>query len=211
MTTRALNDEFIEQTLQAYGVSVTSELCRSIRSYVELLLRWNRKMALTTVIDPAEILRFHFGESMFAARQVPIRDGRLADVGTGAGFPAIPISMVVPELHCLLIESNQKKATFLAEVVRTLGLRRIEVFRGRMEAFAGSTEKFDFAVARALGMHEAFLSWSSAHLNSSGKVIFWIGDQDAAQMASSEHWSWETPSEIPGSKHRVLLIGAKIP
>jgi 16S rRNA (guanine527-N7)-methyltransferase len=209
MILQALNDEFIEQTLQVYGVSVSAGLCSAIRTYVELLLRWNKKISLTAVTDPAEILRFHFGESMFAARQVPIRHGRLADVGTGAGFPAVPISMVVPELNCVLIESNQKKATFLAEIVRTLGLGQVEVFRGRMETLSSSAEKFDFSIARALGMHNEFLSWSLTHLNSSGKVIFWIGDQDASQIASNRLWNWETPSEIPGSKHRVLLIGAK--
>jgi 16S rRNA (guanine527-N7)-methyltransferase len=209
MTLQILNDGFIEQTLQVYGVSVSPELCPAIRTYVELLLRWNKKISLTAVTDPAEILRFHFGESMFAARQVPIRHGRLADVGSGAGFPAVPISMVVPELNCLLIESNQKKATFLAEIVRTLGLRQVEVFRGRMETLSGSAEKFDFSIARALGMHNEFLTWSLTHLNSAGKVIFWIGDQDASQIASNRLWKWEAPSEIPGSKHRVLLIGTR--
>jgi 16S rRNA (guanine527-N7)-methyltransferase len=211
MTSQILNDRFIEQTLQVYGVSVSPELCPAIRTYVELLLRWNKTISLTAVTDPAEVLRFHFGESMFAAREVPIRHGRLADVGTGAGFPAVPISMVVPELSCLLIESNQKKATFLAEIVRTLGLRQVEVFRGRMEALSSSTEEFDFSIARALGMHDEFLSWSLTHLNSAGKVVFWIGDQDASQIASNQLWDWEAPSEIPGSKHRVLLIGAKAP
>ena len=66
MTTIALSDDFIAQTLRPYSVSTTPQLSESIRTYIDLLLRWNRKIALTTVTDPAEILRFHFGESMFA-------------------------------------------------------------------------------------------------------------------------------------------------
>jgi 16S rRNA (guanine527-N7)-methyltransferase len=210
MTSQALDDDFIRETLRGYGVSATPRLCGSIRTYIELLLRWNRKIALTTVTRPAEILRFHFGESMFAVREASIRHGRLADVGTGAGFPALPISMVVPELNCVLIESNQKKAAFLSEVVRILNLDKVEVYRGRMESLASPAQKLDFSISRALGMHVEFLSWSSAHLNMPGKVILWVGDKDAAQISLNKGWIWSSPSRIPESEHRVLLMGSKI-
>src|SRR5271154_1515379 len=122
MKQQTLTDQTISQTLQLYGFAPSPEICESIRTYIGLLLRWNQKIALTTITDPLDVLRLHFGESLFGIATVPIRPGRLADVGTGAGFPAIPIGMAVPDLSCTLIESNQKKATFLAEVVRTLRL-----------------------------------------------------------------------------------------
>src|SRR5271170_227842 len=162
--TTAVTDHTIEAALRPYGVATTQALRDAIRAYIELLLRWNQKIALTTITDPIEIVRLHFGESMFAVNEVPIRHGRLADVGTGAGFPAIPISMAVPELECVLIESNQKKATFLSEVVRTLNLQRIRIFRGRMEACQSIDQKFDFVVSRALGMHRELLRWSENQL-----------------------------------------------
>ena len=207
--TTAATDQTIEATLRPYSVATTPALRDAIRAYVELLLRWNQKIALTTITDPTEIVRLHFGESMFAVNDVPIRHGRLADVGTGAGFPAIPIRMVVPELDCVLIESNQKKATFLAEVVRTLKLDRIQIFRGRMETYPISAQKFDFAISRALGMHQAFLDWSAKQLNSSGSVIYWIGDEDGAKIAKNTEWNWRALSRIPDSKNRSLLIGSK--
>jgi 16S rRNA (guanine527-N7)-methyltransferase len=207
--TTAVTDHAIEATLRPYGVATTPALRDAIRAYVELLLRWNQKIALTTITDPMEIVRLHFGESMFAVNDVPIRHGRLADVGTGAGFPAIPIRMAVPELECVLIESNQKKATFLAEVVRTLKLDRIQIFRGRMETYPISAQKFDFALSRALGMHQAFLDWSASQLNSNGSVIYWIGDEDGAKIAKNTEWNWRALSRIPDSKNRSLLIGSK--
>ena len=207
--TTAVTDHTIEATLRPYGVATTPTLREAVRAYVELLLRWNQKIALTTITDPIEIVRLHFGESMFAANDVPIRHGRLADVGTGAGFPAIPIRMAVPELECVLIESNQKKATFLAEVVRTLKLDRIQIFRGRMETYPISAQKFDFAISRALGMHQAFLDWSANQLNLSGSVIYWIGDEDGAKIAKNTEWNWRALSRIPDSKNRSLLIGSK--
>jgi len=208
MKTLALNDKLIGETLSDYGVSPSGALCQSIRKYVDLLIRWNQKIALTTVVDPAEILRFHFGESMFGVNAVPIRYGRLADVGTGAGFPAIPISMLVPELRCVLIESNHKKATFVSEIVRTLNLEGIQVFRGRMEDYSVSPEKFDFTVSRALGIHEEFLTWSALHLNPDGQVVFWIGDDDSTRISSNPAWNWRTPVRIPHSQRRALLIGS---
>jgi 16S rRNA (guanine527-N7)-methyltransferase len=209
MTTIALSDDFIAQTLRPYSVSTTPQLSESIRTYIDLLLRWNRKIALTTITDPAEILRFHFGESMFAISQVPIRHGRLADVGTGAGFPAVPIGMVVPDLECILIESNQKKATFLGEVVRTLKLDHVKVYRDRMESYPVSSLSLDFSISRALGIYENFLSWSAARLNPSGKVILWLGDDDASKILANSSWSWSPPMKIPDSQRRVLLMGSR--
>jgi 16S rRNA (guanine527-N7)-methyltransferase len=145
---------------------------------------------------------------MFAINQVPIRHGRLADVGTGAGFPAVPISMAVPDLHCVLIESNQKKATFLAELVRTLNLDHVEVYRGRMESFDSSSERFDFTISRALGMHLDFLQWSCIHLSAYGSAVLWISDADAVQISKTLPWNWRKPAPIPDSQHRVLLIGS---
>lgn len=211
MTTTPLSDEFIARELRAYGVSSTPQLSEAIRTYIDLLLGWNRKIALTTVTDPVEILRFHFGESMFVVSQIPIRHGRLADVGTGAGFPAVPIGMVVPDLECILIESNQKKATFLAEVARTLKLDRIEIYRGRMESYPISPRLLDFSISRALGMHQDFLSWSAERLNPSGKVILWLGDSDAPRILAKSAWNWHQPLRIPDSQHRVLIIGSKRP
>ena len=209
MKHQPLTDPLISSVLAVYGFAPSSEMCGSIRTYVDLLLRWNQKIALTAIVDPIEILRLHFGESLFGIAAVPIRHGRLADVGTGAGFPAIPISMAIPHLACTLIESNQKKATFLAEVVRTLQLRQIDIFRGRMEDFPEPSAPFDFVVSRALGIHQEFLNWSGRHLSAEGEVIFWIGEDDGAKVSQNSDFSWNPRIRIPSSDRRVLLIGSK--
>ena len=203
-----LTDKLITRTLETYSFTPTSSFCESLRLYVDLLLRWNQKIALTTIVDPIEILRRHFGESLFGIAAVPIRLGRLADVGTGAGFPSIPIRMAIPDLSCILIESNQKKATFLAEAVRTLQLNHVEIHRGRMEDFPTAAPPFDFVVSRALGIHDQFLSWSANRLTSEGKVIFWIGEQDAAKISLNPNFSWQPLAKIPDSDRRALLVGA---
>ena len=124
------------------GTPLSPHLAAQLQAYLALLLRWNARINLTTVRDPEQVVTRHFGESLFAARL--LRDAgaftaqagnaaTLADVGSGAGFPGIPTKLFVPEVELTLIESQNKKATFLREVIRTLGIEGTEVFCGRAE------------------------------------------------------------------------------
>src|SRR5262249_52581812 len=94
-------------------IELSSQQLEQIQSYVELLIAWNRSVSLTAIEDRAEIVSRHFGESIFAASVIPIRNGRLADVGTGAGFPGVPLKIAHEELMVSLFEPNQKKCAFL--------------------------------------------------------------------------------------------------
>ena len=200
----------IEEALKPYGITASALLCDQIATYIDLLLRWNQKTSLTTVTDPSEILRFHFGESLLAVAAVPIRNGRLADVGSGAGFPAVPIRMVSEDLSVILVESNLKKATFLAEVVRELHLKSVEVRRCRMLDVHLNDENVDFVTARALGIDSTFLKWSRSSLNSTGSVVLWLGDTDAVRISASACWKWADPIRIPQTDGRVILHGSMV-
>src|SRR5271163_1696586 len=204
-----LSNDIIEASIQPYGVTTTALLCDQIRTYIDLLLRWNQKTSLTAVTDPTEILRFHFGESLLAVATVPIRHGRLADVGSGAGFPAVPIRMVSDEVSAILIESNQKKATFLAEVVRELRLTNVDVRRCRMEDVNLSDVRVDFVTARALGIDENFLNWSRNALNPTGLLALWLGDADVRRISQKARWNWSNLIRIPQSQRRFILRGSK--
>jgi 16S rRNA (guanine527-N7)-methyltransferase len=207
---KRLSNETIVATLQDYGLTASALLCDQIRTYIDLLLRWNQKTSLTTVTDPTEILRFHFGESLLASSTVPIRHGRLADVGSGAGFPAVPIRMVSEDLSVILIESNQKKATFLSEIVRELGLKNVDVRRSRMEDIELETEIVEFVTARALGINDEFLNWSREALNPTGSIVLWLGEDDATRVSKKSDWKWMDPILIPRSERRIILCGSKI-
>jgi 16S rRNA (guanine527-N7)-methyltransferase len=198
----------IRSGLEPYGITASPDLCASVRRYIALLSQWNSRISLTTVTEPAEILKFHFGESLFAASAVPIRNGRLADVGSGGGFPGLALRLALPDLHVTLIESNAKKATFLSEVARQLKLDRVVVARSRMEDFAAGEEPFDFITARALGRHRELLAWAKRNLAPEGRVILWLGEADSADLSRESGWNWRDPIHIPGSERRFLLIGS---
>jgi 16S rRNA (guanine527-N7)-methyltransferase len=197
----------IENDLRAYGFSAPPSFLVAAKRYIDLLLRWNRTISLTTVTDPDQIVRFHFGESIFALSVVPIENGRLADVGSGAGFPGLALAMARPGLRVTLVEASAKKFAFLNEAVRELGLKNSRVLRCRMEEVA-IKERFEFTTARALGRHDLFLKWSRLHLNPSGKVVLWLGGRDVTALRSEGGWSWSPEVSIPGSKQRFLLFGS---
>jgi 16S rRNA (guanine527-N7)-methyltransferase len=205
-----ITNDIIASALKPFGFTPDDRFCDRVRTYIDLLLRWNQRMSLTTVTDPVEVLRLHFGESLLAAVTVPIRHSRLADVGSGAGFPAVPIRMVSEGLSVILIESNQRKAAFLAEVIRELDLSHVDVLRCRMEDADLGDEKFDFVTARAIGIDDAFLEWSRKSLNVDGSVVLWLGESDANRILQESDWKWADPLRIPQSERRVILCGARL-
>jgi 16S rRNA (guanine527-N7)-methyltransferase len=210
------------------------ELLAKLQSYLDLLLRWNARMNLTAVRNPEEIVTRHFGESLFAA-QVLLGDSRveqifrpasnqlnsteglqpsndtlknLADVGSGAGFPGIPMKLFAPELALTLIESQHKKATFLREVVRTLGLERVEVFSGRAEQW-GKTA--DLVTLRAVERFERALPAAAKMIAAGGRLCLLIGTAQVptAQELLGAGWQWEQPELVPRSRGRVVLAGSR--
>ncbi len=141
----------LDSLLAAAGLEpLTPEVRSKFDHYLALILRWNARMNLTAVRDPQEILSRHFLESIACARKLPEGIGSLLDFGSGAGFPGIPIALCRPEILVTLAESQSKKAAFLREAVRTLGLNS-EVFGGRAEEL---TAQFDCATLRAVDRME---------------------------------------------------------
>jgi 16S rRNA (guanine527-N7)-methyltransferase len=176
---------------------------------MNLLRAWNEKINLTAIHDPLEVLHRHFCECMYAASAVPLEHGRLADVGSGAGFPGLPLKIIRPELQLILIESNIKKATFLAEVIRDLGLADARVLVGRYEELGEEVAPLDFVCSRALGGFAPFLEWAHSEKVAAERVILWIGARDLPEIQKIRTWEWRKPIQVPHSLRRLLLVGSK--
>jgi 16S rRNA (guanine527-N7)-methyltransferase len=199
----------IRRALEEFQLPAYDEQILQIQQYMNILLTWNDKVNLTAIRDPLEILYRHFCESMFAAISVPIERGRLADAGTGAGFPGLPLKILHPGLQVFLIESNIKKATFLAEVIRELGLRDAQVLVRRYEELGEEIAPLDFVCARALGEHTKFLDWAHSDRLAAKEVILWIGANDLPGLQKIQTWDWHEPIPVPNSLRRLLLAGSK--
>ena len=204
-----LPTDIIRRALEAYQLSVNDKQVLQIQQYTNILLTWNEKINLTAIRDPLEILNRHFCECMYAASTVPVEHGRLADVGSGAGFPGLPLKIICPELQVVLIESNIKKATFLAEVIRELGLADARVLVSRYEELGEEVAPLDFVCSRALGDFAPFLEWSHSEKVAARQVILWIGARDLPEIQRIQSWGWREPIPVPNSLRRLLLVGTR--
>ena len=203
-----LTDSFITKSLNIFGFTPTARQCGLIRDYAGLLLRWNRQVSLTKITDPVEILQFHFGESLYALTTAIVGDGRLADVGSGAGFPGVPLAIANGDLRVTLLEPNLKKSVFLSEVVRELHLSNVEVVRSRMEEFG--SKPLDYVTSRALGQFGEFMKFSGRVLVPGGRAVLWIGLEDSKELALEyPEWEWSGPQLIPASERRYLVYATR--
>jgi 16S rRNA (guanine527-N7)-methyltransferase len=200
-----LLDPFLTDKLSAEQLS-------QISIYIDLLLRWNARVNLTAIREPEEIVTRHFGESLFAARHLLPRDqnasspGRVVDVGSGAGFPGLPLKIWSPPTAVTLIESNHKKATFLREVIRALTLTSIDVFPNRAESFPKASAHL--VTLRAVERFDDILPVAASLLAPKGSLALLIGQpQTAVAQQTLPFLSWAVPIPLPGSQSRVFLVG----
>jgi 16S rRNA (guanine(527)-N(7))-methyltransferase RsmG len=144
-----------------------------------------------------------------AAQVVNMSKARLADIGTGGGFPGLTLKILLPEAQVILVESSLKKATFLAEVVRALGLANVQVLVSRYEELGEEITPLDFACARALGEFKAFLDWAGSAEVDAKQALLWLGERDVAEVQRVGGWSWKPPVPVPQSLRRVILVGQR--
>jgi 16S rRNA (guanine527-N7)-methyltransferase len=201
--------ETIRRALGEFQLTANDKQIVQIQQYIKFLLTWNEKINLTAIRDPLEILYRHFCESMYATVAVPMENGRLADVGSGGGFPGVPIAILRPQMQIFLIESNLKKATFLAEVIRELELTGVRVLVNRYEDVSEDVAPLDYVCSRAIGEFAPFLEWAGSDRISAKEVILWIGARDLDEIQKLSGWEWREPIQVPHSLRRLLLRGRR--
>jgi 16S rRNA (guanine527-N7)-methyltransferase len=163
------------------------------------------------VVDPAEIVARHFGESVFALSLLPVENCRLADIGTGAGFPGLALKIACPNLRVVLVEPNKKKCAFLHEVIRTLELKEVEVIASRYDEIRENPDFANIITARALGGFSDLLRWVRRSLSFRGHVVLWLGSEDSTKVSADPGWIWQPAVRIPESQRRFILIGRPKP
>jgi 16S rRNA (guanine527-N7)-methyltransferase len=215
-----LLEPFLNQPLAA------SELDQ-ISTYIDLLLRWNARINLTAIRSQEQIVTRHFGESLFLARhlfetqqspnpcpaeqnQAPLHPPQVLDIGSGAGFPALPLKLWAPHIHLTLVESNHKKSAFLNEVVRTLTLTNVNVISDRVEALAARRgPRANLVTLRAVERFGAILPEAVALLAPKAALALLIGAAQLPLIATVGTLKWHSPIPIPQSHSRVLSIGIR--
>ncbi len=179
-------------------------------AYLTVLLRWNAQLNLTAIREPEQIIRRHFVECAFAAQHLPRDVGTLLDYGSGAGFPGIPIAICRPEIRVTLAESQGKKASFLREAARTLGIPT-EVYDQRVETMPlerqfdavtiRAVEKMELALPVAIRYTRRYLALFTTERSSDR----WV----PAYRELSSEFTWLEPISLPNAEQRILAIGER--
>lgn len=188
-------------------------LAPRLLTYRDLLARWNRAYNLTAVRDPAQMVTRHLLDSLALAPQLAAlagRTGRLADLGTGPGLPGIPLAIALPGLQVALVESNGKKARFLREAVRVLGLANATVVETRIEAW-DAAGRFEAITARALATIPRILELGGHLLAPGGRLLAMKGQRPDEELAGLPA-AWRVASvqalAVPGAdgeRHLVVV------
>jgi 16S rRNA (guanine527-N7)-methyltransferase len=200
-----LSDSAIATQLQPYlinKVAIPQTLYPQLSLYLDLLLKWNARTNLTAIRDPEEIVRRHFGESLFAAQYLDPATATLLDFGSGAGLPGLPIALLRPEIQVTLAESQNKKATFLREVVRTLKLPT-EIWAARVETMP-ETRLFHTVTLRAVDNMTAALA-AAAPRASRDLLLLTSGD-----AALPPEFTPHSTVPIPNTQNSVLLRATRL-
>lgn len=195
----------VSRRLAAVGLPVADEASAALAKFVELLLRWNRVYNLTGIRGADEILDRHLIES-FALRAL-LRGARVADVGTGAGLPGVPLAIVEPDRTFTLIESRAKRVRFLRHVVAELNLRNTEVAHGRAEHLRVE-RPFDTVLARAVAPPAELLS-ICRHLTAPGSILLLLTAthlHDAFRGLAPDFVLRPTPAEGPKLRSSIVLL-----
>jgi 16S rRNA (guanine527-N7)-methyltransferase len=198
----------LNAALEAAGmVPLETTLTSRFAVYLSLLLRWNRRINLTSIRDEEGILSRHFVESIACARALRAGITTLLDFGSGAGFPGIPIALCRPEVSVTLAESQGKKAAFLHEAVRALGLST-RVLSARAES---ESRLYDCVVLRAVDRMPEAVKIAASLVHDGGWLALMTTEPEIAalQLAAGSSFTWSPPIPLAGSAERLIALGQK--
>ncbi len=197
----------IERAFTASGLApLPQDSYGKFAIYLALLLRWNARLNLTAIREPSQMIQRHFVECSFAAQHLPEDIETLMDFGSGAGFPGIPIAICRPGIRVTLAEAHGKKASFLREVIRAIGVP-IQVYEGRVESMPGmrdfgavsmrAVEKMDLAIPIAAERAERYLA------------VLTTDSLAGSYGTLTPEFQWLPSVALPHGEHAVLAVGKR--
>ena len=189
-----------EQMLDELKIPYTCNMIEQFHQYYEILIEWNKVMNLTGITEYEDVVIKHFVDSVSIKKAVKMENvNTIIDIGTGAGFPGIPIKIVYPHIHVCLLDSLNKRIQFLNNVIETLGLKNIETIHGRAEDYAKQKqyrEKYDLCVSRAVSNLSSLSEYCLPYTQIGGRFV--------------SYKSGDVDDEIKKSEKAIKILGGSI-
>lgn len=198
----------LRDSLDKLKIQYNDEQIEQFRSYYELLTEWNKKINLTAITGYEDVVRKHFIDSILICSLLDLnKDIRIIDVGTGAGFPGIPIKILNPDCRIVLLDSLNKRVRFLETVVNELGLDNVECIHGRAEDVSREKKyraSFDLSVSRAVANLSTLCEYCIPFLKKGGMLVSYKSDKADDEINGSENAVRTLGSEITSVKEIAL-------
>lgn len=198
----------LRDSLGKLKIQYNDEQIEQFRSYYELLTEWNKKINLTAITGYEDVVRKHFIDSIMICSLLDLnKDIRIIDVGTGAGFPGIPIKILNPDCRIVLLDSLNKRVRFLETVVNELGLDNVECIHGRAEDVSREKKyraSFDLSVSRAVANLSTLCEYCIPFLKKGGMFVSYKSDKADDEINGSENAVRTLGSEITSVKEIAL-------
>lgn len=188
----------LENLLKEIDIEINAEHINKFKKYMDLLIEWNKKINLTAIVEQNEIIIKHFVDSLTISKYID-RGSKVVDIGTGAGFPGIPLSIINNNTDFKLVDSLNKRIIFLDEIVKELGLSNVENIHSRAEDFGHNKlyrEQFDYAVSRAVANLSTLVEYLIPTVKVGGKIICMKG--------------FEIEEELNNAKTAIKKLGGEV-
>lgn len=191
-------EEILRTYLKKIDIELSKKQIEQFYTYMNLLLEWNEKINLTAITEPEEVILKHFVDSLTISAYIK-KGSKLVDMGTGAGFPGIPLKILRDDIEITLVDSLNKRINFLNEVIKELELREISTVHARAEEFGQNKkyrEKFDIATSRAVANLSTLSEYLVPLVKLEGKIICMKGS--------------EVKEEVENAKNAIKILGGKM-